>query len=325
MKKNACVLLAVLLLLCTSACKRTEINNTVKNEYKIAVITKPLSENRETFETAQQLKQKHGDTIVTLAYPHNYITHPEQIVSTMTALADDSDIRVIIIPEVVNGTAAGIEKLRETRSDILIITGMNAENAAQIAPLSDLCLIENRTATGTSIIEQAVSMKAKTFVYITCQNDLQNSAISAHEELLKETCSSLEISFVEAIAPDPFGAESVMATQAWINENVPVYVDQYGKNTAFYATNETMSVPLIQQVAACGAILPRLCNSSPYHGFPEAFDIDLTDHEADLSYLLQQIKSAVASYNNEGRMAASSVPQNIIVLQAGVEIGRAHV
>ncbi len=319
MKKSACVLLAVLLLLCTSACKSTEINNTVENEYKIAVITKPLSEDRETFEAAQQLKQKHSDAIVTLTYPHNYATHPEQIVSTMTTLADDADIRVIIIPEVADGTAAGIKKLRETRNDILIITGMDAENANEIAPLSDLCLIENKTATGTTIIEQAASMKAKTFVYITCQNDLQNSAISAHEELLKETCSSLEISFIEAISPDPFGADGILATQAWINENVPLYVAEYGKNTAFYATNEAMSIPLVQQVAACGAILPQLCNPSPYHGFPEAFDIDLTDHEADTSYLLQQIKSAVASYNNQGRMAAWSVPQNIIVLQAGLE------
>lgn len=318
MKKIACILFAVLLLFCTSACKQNEINSTVETEYKIAVITKPLSEDRETFEAAQQLQQKHGKNMVTVTYPHNYTIHPEQIVSTITALADDPDVRVIIIPEVVDGTAAGIKKLRETRNDILIITGMNAENAAEIAPLSDLCLIENKTATGTTIIEQAVSMKAKTFVYITCQNDLENSAISAHEELLRETCSSEEISFIEAIAPDPSGAEGVTGTQAWINENIPLYVEEYGKNTAFYATNEAMSIPLIQQVATCGAILPQLCNPSPYHGYPEAFDIDLTDHEADTSHLLHQIKSAIASYNNKGRMAAWSVPQNIIVLQAGV-------
>ncbi len=319
MKKIACVLITVLLLIGASACKRNEISNTGEIEYKIAVITKPLSEDRETFETAQLLQQKHGDNIVTVTYPHNYTTHPEQIVSTITALADDPDVRVIIIPEVVDGTAAGISKLRETRNDILIITGMNAENAAEIAPLSDLCLIENKTATGTTIIEQAVSMKAKTFVYITCENDLANSAISAHKELLKETCSSLEISFIEAIAPDPFGVNGVTGTQAWINENVPLYVDEYGKNTAFYATNEAMSIPLVQQVAACGAILPQLCNPSPYHGFPEAFDIDLTDHEADTAHLLRQIESAIASYNNKGRMAAWSVPQNIIVLKAGVD------
>ncbi len=319
MKKIACVFITMLLLICTSACNRNGISNTGEIEYKIALITKPLSEDRETFETAQQLQEKHGDNIVTVTYPHNYATHPEKIISTMTTLADDTDVRVIIIPDVVNGTAAGIKKLRETRSDILIITGMNTENAAEIAPLSDLCLIENKVATGTTIIEQAVSMKAKTFVYITCQNDLTNSAVSAHEELLKESCSSLGISFIEAISPDPFGAEGVLGTQTWINENVPLYVAEYGKNTAFYATNEAMSIPLLQQVAACGAILPQLCNPSPYHGYPEAFDIDLTDHETDTSYLLQQIKSVIASYNNEGRMAAWSVSQNTIVLNAGVD------
>ncbi len=319
MKRVASILVAALLLFNLSACKSNQINNAKKSEYKIVVITKPLSEDRETFETAQQLQEEHGDNLIALTYPHNYAAHPEQIVSTMTTLADDSDVRVIIIPEVVNGTSAGIKKLRETRSDILIITGMNSENASEIAPLSDLCLMEDKTATGISIVEQAVSMKAKTFVYITCQNDLANSDISSHEELLKETCSSMEISFIEAIAPDPSGEKGVLGTQTWINENVPLFVDEYGKNTAFYATNEAMSIPLIQQVAACGAILPQLCNTSPYHGYPEAFDIDLTDHEADTPYLLQQISTAVASYNNEGRMAAWSVPQNIIVLKAGVD------
>lgn len=319
MKRIAYVLITVLLLVCTNACKHNEISKTSETDYKIAVITKPLSEDPETFETAQQLQQKHDGKVVAITYPHNYTTYPEQIVSTITALADDPDVRVIIIPEVVDGTAAGIKKLRETRNDILIITGTTEENITEIAPLSDLSLIENKTATGTTIIEQAVSMNAKTFVYITCENDLENSAISAHEELLKETCSSLEISFIEAIAPNPFGAEGVTGTQAWINENVPLYVEEYGKNTAFYASNEAMSIPLIQQVATCGAILPQLCNPSPYHGYPEAFDIDLTDHEADTSHLLHQIKSAIASYNNAGRMAAWSVPQNIIVLRAGVD------
>lgn len=319
MRKIMCVLLAVLLLICTSACADNKISNTGKTEFKIALITKPLSEDRETFELAQQLQQKSSNNIVAITYPHNYETFPEQIVSAITALADDPAVRVIIIPEVVDGIAAGIKKLRETRNDILIITGMSVENAAEIAPLSDLCFIEDKTSTGTTIIEQAVSMKAKTFVYITCKNDLANSNVSAHEELLKETCSTMEIPFVEAIAPDPFGADGVLGTQSWIKENVPLYVGKYGNSTAFYATNEAMSVPLVQQVAVCGAILPQLCNPSPYHGYPDAFNIDLTNHDADTSHLLHQIKSAVASYNNEGRMASWSVSQNAIVLNAGVD------
>lgn len=319
MKKTACVILVAFLLMHMSACRRNVNNDPTVTEYKIAVITKPLSESRETFETAQQLKEEYGDTIVTATYPHNYDTQPEQTVAAIAAIADDPDIRVMIFAEAVNGTAAGIKKVRETRNDILIITGMTAEDATEIAPLSDLCLIENKKNTGTTIVEQAIAMGAKTFVYITCQNDLANSSINTHGEKLKETCASLGLPFVEALAPDPSGSAGVAGTQNWLNVNIPLYVEEYGENTAFYATNEAMSVPLVRQVAACGAILPQLCDPSPYHGYPEAFDIDLTDHEADTAYLLRQIKSAIASYNNEGRMAAWSVPKNLIVLQAGVD------
>lgn len=321
MKKVICIIIVAIMLACMSACNGNNHIVTNKAEYKIAVITRSLSEDKVSFETAQRLKDKYGDTIVTITYPHNYDTQPEQTVSTISALADNPLIRVIVFSEAVKGIAAGIKKLRETRSDILIISGMNAENAAEIAPLSDLCLIENKTITGTTIIEKSTAMSAKSFVYIASENDLLNSTISAHEELLKETCSSLGIAFIEAIAPDPSGLDGVSGTQAWINSAIPLYVEQYGKNTAFYATNEAMSIPLIQQVALCGAILPQLCDPSPYHGFPEAFDINLEDREDDTDYLLKEIKHAVASYNNSGRMAAWSTPQNIIVIRAAVEYG----
>lgn len=319
MKKATCILIVILMLISMSACHRNDPIGTNKTEYKVAIITRPFSEDKTTFETAQQLKDKHNSVIVTTTYPHNYDTHPEQTVAMITQLAEDLDIHAMIFAEVVDGTAAGIKKVREKRNDILIITGMNKENAAEIAPLSDLCLIENQTVTGTTIIEQSVAMGAETFVYITCQNDLANSAINAHEEVLKETCSLLGLPFVEAIAPDPFGVDGVIGTQAWVNENIPLYVEKYGKNTAFYATNEAMSIPLLQQVAMCGAILPQLCNPSPYHGFPEAFDIDLEDREADIDYLLKQIRNAISSYGNNRRMAAWSVTKNMIVLRAGVE------
>ena len=322
MKKILYAVLAVVIVIATSACDNDRPDNTNEKDYKIAVITQPLSEDPYTFEAAQNLKDKYGDTVVTVTYPHHHDTQPEQTVAMITDLAKDPDMRVIIFAETVNGTTAGIKKLRETRSDILVIASMNTENASEIAPLSDLCFIENKAVTGTSIVEQAAKMGAKTFVYITCQKDLANSVISAHEEQLKETCSASGISFIEATAPNPTGAEGLIGIQSWMNENIPRYVEQYGKNTAFYATDESMSTPLVRQIATCGAILPQLCNPSPYHGFPEAFDIDLKDRKADTDYLLHQVKTAIHSYENSGRMAAWSVPQSMIVIRAGVEYSR---
>ncbi len=323
MKKFICGILVISLLVLMTACSRNNTSgSTNKSDYKIAIVTLPLSDDPYTFAAAQDLKDKYGDSIVPVTYPHQHNTQPEQTVAAIAELADDPDIRVIIFSEAVNGTAASIKKIRETRNDILIITGMDEDNAPQMAPVSDLCLIEDKSVTGTSIIEQAAKMGAKTFVYITCQNDVANSVINAHEEKLKETCSTSGLTFVEAIAPNPTGAEGLIGIQSWMNENIPLYVEQYGSDTAFYATSEAMSVPLIRQVAACGAVLPQLCNVSPYHGFPEAFDIDLENQEANTEYLLDKIKSSLRSYHNNARMASWSTSQNMIVIRAGVEYSR---
>ena len=104
-----------------------------------------------------------------------------------------------------------------------------------------------------------------------------------------------------------------------MTENIKVYVDQYGKDTAFFCTNCSMQVPLIQQVAELGAIYPQQCCPSPYHGYPSAFNISTEGHEGDVPYMLEQIKAKVAEYGNSGRMSTWEVPVNMMMIEAGVE------
>ena len=290
-------------------------------DYKIGIITGTVSQGEEEYQMATQMKEKYGDMIVTATYPDNFSTETEQTINVVTSMAADPAVKVIVFVQAVPGATAAIERVRETRDDILFICGVCAEDPGVIAEAADICLLVDELSMGRTVPEQAAKQGAKTFVHISFERHLGYATIGARRDLMKQTCEELGIEFVDATAPDPTGDAGVTGAQAWITENIPVLVDQYGKDTAFFSTNCSMMTPLIQQVAETGAIFPQQCCPSPYHGYPSAFNISTEGHEGDVQYMLDQITAAVAEAGNSGRMSTWEVPINMLMIEAGVEYG----
>ena len=288
-------------------------------DYKIGIITGTVSQGEEEYQAAQNMKAKYGDMIVTATYPDNFSTETEQTIATVTNMAADPAVKAIVFVQAVPGATAAINKVKETRDDILFITGVCAEDPAVIAAAADICMLVDEIAMGTTIIDEAAKMGAKTFVHISFERHLGYATIAGRQAGFKARCAELGIEYVEATAPDPTGDAGVTGAQAWVTENIKVYVDQYGVDTAFFCTNCSMQVPLIQQVAELGAIYPQQCCPSPYHAYPSAFNISTEGHEGDVPYMLEQITAKVAEYGNTGRMATWEVPINMMMIEAGVE------
>ena len=316
MKRIVTLLLVLAMVLSLAACGSGD-SGAAKSDYKIGIITGTVSQGEEEYQAAQNLKAKYGDKVVTATYPDNFSTETEQTIATVTNMAADPDVKAIVFVQAVPGAAAAINKVKETRDDILFITGVCAEDPAVIAAAADICMLVDEIAMGNTIIEQAAKMGAKTFVHISFERHLGYATISARQALFKENCARLGIKYVEATAPDPTGDAGVTGAQAWVTENIKVYVDQYGKDTAFFCTNCSMQVPLIQQCAELGAIYPQQCCPSPYHGYPSAFNISTEGHEGDVPYMLEQITAKVADYGNTGRMSTWEVPVNMVMIEAG--------
>ena len=315
MKRLVTLLLALVMVFSLVACGSGE--KAASADYKIGIITGTVSQGEEEYQAAQNLKAKYGDKVVTATYPDNFSTETEQTIATVTNMAADPDVKAIVFVQAVPGAAAAINKVKETRDDILFVTGVCAEDPAVIAAAADICMLVDEIQMGTTIIEQAAKMGAKTFVHISFERHLGYATISARQALFKENCDRLGIKYVEATAPDPTGDAGVTGAQAWVTENIKVYVDQYGKDTAFFCTNCSMQVPLIQQCAELGAIYPQQCCPSPYHGYPSAFNISTEGHEGDVPYMLEQITAKVAEYGNTGRMSTWEVPVNMVMIEAG--------
>ena len=316
MKRLVTLLLALVMVFSLVACGGSG-EKAASSDYKIGIITGTVSQGEEEYQAAQNLKAKYGDKVVTATYPDNFSTETEQTIATVTNMAADPDVKAIVFVQAVPGAAAAINKVKETRDDILFVTGVCAEDPAVIAAAADICMLVDEIAMGTTIIDQAAKQGAKTFVHISFERHLGYATISARQALFKERCAELGLEYVEATAPDPTGDAGVTGAQAWVTENIKVYVDQYGKDTAFFCTNCSMQVPLIQQCAELGAIYPQQCCPSPYHGYPSAFNISTEGHEGDVPYMLDQITAKVAEYGNTGRMSTWEVPVNMVMIEAG--------
>lgn len=240
---------------------------------KVAIVTNTVSQNEEEYRSAETMSQKYGDRIVHVTWPDNFMTEQEQMITTVSKLAADPEIKAIIINQAVPGTNAAIDKLLESRDDMLIIYGTPQENPEDVAARADIILQPNELDMGPAMVEQAVKMGAKTFVHYSFPRHMAQVLLSARRELIKEKCAELNIEFVDATAPDPTGDSGTTGAQQFILEDVPKMVAQYGKDTAFFSTNCAMQVPLIKAAVEQGAIYPQPCCPSPYHGYPAALGL----------------------------------------------------
>ena len=247
---------------------------------------------------------EYGDIIVTATYPDNFQAETETTIANVVALASDPDVKAIVFVQAVPGAAAAIDKVRETRPDMLFIAGVAAEDPATIASKADIVMLVDEISMGSTIPEKAFEMGAETFIHYSFARHLSYATIAARRELMVQKCEELGIEFVDVTAPDPTGDAGVSGAQQFILEDVPRQIEQYGKNTAFFSTNCSMQEPLIRSIMEQGAIYPQQCCQSPYHGYP-ALNIDVTGH-GDVQFMLDSIQEKLAEAGQEDKMSHGS-------------------
>ena len=99
-------------------------------------------------------------------------------------------------------------------------------------------------------------------------------------------------------------------------------VEKYGTETAFFATNCSMQVPLIEAVAEAGAYYPMPCCPSPYHGFPSAFGIESPEDLVNgLQTTIDAIQAKITEQGLDGHFSTWSVPASIANTVASTEYG----
>lgn len=336
MKKALALVLSLTMALSMAACGSSapeeapsatpEGDTVISTDYKIAIITGTVSQGEEEFRAAEKLKAAYPDMIVTATYPDNFSKEQETTISNTLNLVADENVKALVFLQAVPGATAAIEKAKELRPELLVIAGVTGEDPSLIAPAADIVMNADELGMGYAVMEQAAKLGAKTFVHYSFPRHMGVALLSGRRDLMREKAKELGIEFVEADAPDPTGDSGVPGAQQFILEDVPKKIEQYGKDTAFFATNCSMQEPLIKSVLEGGAILPQQCCPSPYHGYPGALGIEIPDDKAgDVDFILAETTKKIEEAGNAGRMSTWTVPVNMLFVEAGVRYAQDYI
>ncbi|MDO4866888.1 MAG: DUF3798 domain-containing protein [Clostridia bacterium] len=271
-------------------------------DFHVGIVTGTVSQSEDDRRGAEAFQAKYGEDVVTLAtYPDNFPDEKETVVQTIVNMADDPDMKAVIVNQGVPGTAEAFRQIKERRPDILCICGESQEDLPVIADAADLVVVNDFVSRGYLIIKTAADLGCKTFVHISFPRHLGIESLSRRLAVMKEAGKELGVEIVEETAPDPTSDVGVAGAQQFILEKTPEWVAKYGTDSAYFCTNDAHTEPLLKQLLEYGGYFIEADLPSPLMGYPGALGVDLTDANGDFQKILETVENAVVEKGGAGR------------------------
>ncbi len=272
----------------------------------IGVVTGTVSQSEDDLRGAEELIKRYGAVkdggmIQHITYPDDFMSQQETTISQIVALADDPNMKAIVVNQGVPGTAEAFKRVKEKRSDILCFTGEPHEDPLVIESSADLAINADFISRGYTIIWAAKQMGAKNFVHISFPRHMSYESLGTRRQIMEAACADLGLKFIFETAPDPTSDVGVAGAQQFILEKVPQWIEKYGKETAFFCTNDAHTEPLLKQIAAYGGMFVEADLPSPLMGYPGAFGIDLSQEAGNFPAILKKVEDVVKAKNGAGR------------------------
>ena len=274
----------------------------VSDDYHIGIVTGSVSQSEDDRRGAEAFQAMYGEDRVTLAiYPDNFTEELEATIQTIVNLADDPEMKAIIVNQAIPGTTEAFRQIKEKRPDILCIAGESHEDLPEIGSAADLVCNNDFVARGYLIIRTAHELGCDTFVHISFPRHLSYETMSRRVAIMKAACEEFGMKFVMESAPDPTTDVGVPGAQAYILEHVPEWIEKYGTNSAYFCTNDAHTEPLLKQLLEYGGYFIEADLPSPLMGYPGALGIDLTEEAGDFEKILAKVEEAVVEKGGAGR------------------------
>jgi hypothetical protein len=275
--------------------------------FHIGVATLTVSQAEDTYRGAEHLIKLYGNVadggmIRHVTMPDSFMAEMETTITQIVGLADDPLVKVVVVDDAIPGTTEAFRRIKETRPDVICLAGEPQEDPGVIGAVADLAIYADNVARGYLIIHTAKELGAEKFVHISFPRHMGIELLSRRRAIMEEACKDLGLEFIFETAPDPTSDVGIPGAQQYILERVPTWVENYGKNTAFFATNDAQTEPLLVQVARNGAIFVEPDLPSPLMGYPGAFGIDLSNESGDWPAILNKVEEAVVAAGGSGRM-----------------------
>ena len=314
MKRVISTMLAAVMLLALAACGGSGAQTTpgtqtgepgsdsTSDTYKIGIVTGTVSQSEDDRRGAEAFQAMYGEDRVVLAtYPDNFGEEVETTIQRIAGLADDPDMKAIIVNQAVPGTTEAFRQIKERRPDILCIAGEAHEDLPEIGSAADLVCNNDFVARGYLIIRTAHELGCTDFVHISFPRHMAYETMSRRAAVMQKACEEFGIEFHQETAPDPTSDVGIAGAQAFILEKVPEWVQKYGEQAAYFCTNDAHTEPLLKQLFEYGGYFIEADLPSPLMGYPGALGLDLTAEAGDFEAILAKVEEAVVAAGGADR------------------------
>ena len=301
--KKLLALVLVLAMMMTALVGLMASASAEEETFKIGIVTGSVSQSEDDRRGAEAFQAKIGENRVELAiYPDNFTEELETTIQTIVNLSADPDMKAIIVNQAVPGTAEAFRQIKESRPDIICIAGESHEDLPVIGSAADLVTNNDFVARGYLMIRTAHELGCDTFVHISFPRHMSYETMSRRVAVMKAACEEFGMNFVLETAPDPTQSDvGTPGAQAYILEHAPEWIEKYGKNSAYFCTNDAHTEPLLKQLLAYGGYFIEADLPSPLMGYPGALGIDLTEAGGDFEKILSAVEAAVVEKGGAGR------------------------
>ncbi|MGI6075218.1 MAG: DUF3798 domain-containing protein [Pyramidobacter sp.] len=274
-------------------------------KFHIGVCTGTVSQTEDELRGAEALIAKYGDVghggmINHVTYPDNFMTEQETTISQIAAFADDPLMKAVVVNQAIPGTTEAFRRVRQKRPDILLFAGDPQEDPQVIDSIADLSTGNDMISRGYLNVVLAKRLGCKHYVHISFPRHMSYELLSRRRKIIKQTCKDIGVQFHFETAPDPTSDVGVAGAQQFILEKMPAWLDKYGKDTAFFCTNDAQSEPLLKSVLELGGYFIE--GDSPLIGFPGALGLDLSDAAGDFDAILKRLEETVVARGGKGRL-----------------------
>lgn len=312
MKKARFAVVVLLLAFCATLVPAFAAEN-----FHIGVVTGTVSQGEDVIRGAEYLISQYGNAqkggiIKHVTYPDNFSSEMETVISQIVGLADDPLMKAIVVVEAVPGTAEAFKRVKAKRPDILCFAGEPQEDPAVISAVADMSINSDTLSMGYIMPLVAKKLGADTFVHISFPRHMSYELLSRRRAIMEQACKDLGLKFVFETAPDPTGDVGVPGAQQFILEQVPAWIQKYGKKTAFFSTNNAHVEPLLKSIAQYGGYYVQ--TDSPLQGYAGAFGIDLSNEKGDWKAILSKIEKTVVDRGASGRLVTWPYPSGYCIV-----------
>ena len=275
---------------------------TAEEDFHIGIVTGSVSQSEDDRRGAEAFQAMYGEDKVFLAiYPDNFTEELETTIQTIVNFSDDPLMKAIIVNQAVPGTTEAFRQIEERRPDILCIAGEAHEDLPEIGSAADLVCNNDFVARGYLIIKTAHELGCDTFVHISFPRHMSYETMSRRVAIMKAACEEFGMSFVLETAPDPTSDVGTAGAQAYILEKAPEWIEKYGKNSAYFCTNDAHTEPLLKQLLTYGGYFIEADLPSPLMGYPGALGLDFSEAGGDFEKILATVEAAIVEKGGAGK------------------------